>query len=371
MKTRYFTEVSTLTVPQFTGISNVVSELSKWLLSNRPDSSCFFIENSIIDTAIVMKALEARSGLPFGDQIKQITWGTLENALEKHTYNANVGLFGGIKQKIRSKFDYEAQIIYDLTYVVVPELHHRHTVVAHAHSIEEDVLSNDLNICISDWTRQDLCDYVGADRGKCMVSHLGYDIEEPQPRDDVEPYYLMLGTIEPRKNHALVLRAIRERPEWLQGRKLVVAGGDGWGPSFKSMISQYGLDGLLGRQVYHFGFCSNQMRAKLLRNARGLIYPSIYEGFGLPVIEAMAVGTPVVTSRSSSLPEAGGSAAFYMDPTSVDELVSAVSALETTLNDAAAAAKLRQKMSEHVATFSWDKFCTAIVSRIEHDVLPA
>jgi glycosyltransferase involved in cell wall biosynthesis len=289
-------------------------------------------------------------------------------ALEQEKHCINVGLFGGIKQRGRSDFDYEAQVIYDLTYVVVPEMHHRDTVVHHGGSIEHDALTNDLSICISEWTRKDLVDYVGVDGNKCMVSHLGFDTADAEPREDIEPYYLMLGTIEPRKNHALVLRAVRDRPEWLQGRKLVIAGRTGWGVSLDSMIDRFELNDRIGRDIYYFGFCSDRMRARLLRNARALLYPSLYEGFGLPVIEAMAVGTPVITSRCTSLPEAGGDAAFYIDPTSTGDLVSAVSSLEATLADPAAVSALRERMSQHVARFSWNGFCSSIVSRIERDL---
>ena len=122
---------------------------------------------------------------------------------------------------------------------------------------------------------------------------------------------------------------MKERPELLEDRKLVIAGRDGWGETLENLVREFELGDLIDRQIFHLGYCSDATRDKLLRKATALLYPSLYEGFGLPILEAMAVETPVVTSRSTSLPEVAGDAAFYIDRCSVDELATALSSLDT------------------------------------------
>ena len=311
MKACYFIDVSTLMETAFTGIPNVVCQLVMWCLQNRGSDLLFFDGSDIISRDVVERIVAAKTGLAVGSA--NLIVGSIYDELGAHSHFTTVGLFGGIK-RVHGIFDYEAQILYDLTYVVMPEAHHHHTISAHGRTIQRDVATNDLNVCISEWTKNDLIDYVGARPEACMVSYLGCDAVDEAPRLDVEPYYLMLGTIEPRKNHAIVLEAVRKRPDLLRDSKLVIAGRHGWGPTFAELMRVHGLEQMSGNQVRWLGYCSDAVRARLLKNARALLYPSLYEGFGLPVLEAMAVGTPVVTSASSSLPEVAGQAAFYADP---------------------------------------------------------
>jgi len=175
----------------------------------------------------------------------------------------------------------------------------------------------------------------------------------------------MLGTIEPRKNHELVFGAIKRKPELLETTRLVLAGREGWGPSLNSLLDRYGLRQYLGNRILHVGFCTDAVRDALLRNARALIYPSFYEGFGLPVLEAISAGTATISSFSSSLPEAGGDAAFYVDPTSVESLLEAIDLLESTLADAAARERLERRMMAWSSRFSWDAFCSPMLARID------
>jgi alpha-1,3-rhamnosyl/mannosyltransferase len=134
-------------------------------------------------------------------------------------------------------------------------------------------------------------------------------------------YILTIGTIEPRKNHRRLLAAFERLAATDPGLKLVIAGSPGWGArDFHRALSQSDVRD----RVVVAGHRSDEEIIILLRHCAVMAYPSTYEGFGLPVVEAMALGVPVVTSRVSSLPEAAGGAAVLVDPYDVGSIASGI-----------------------------------------------
>ena len=162
-------------------------------------------------------------------------------------------------------------------------------------------------------------------------------------------YVLALGTVEPRKNLARLVaaweRVAADDPEV----RLVIAGAEGWG-----------ADELRGAcivaphadRIVRLGWVDATQRAALLRGASVLAYPSLYEGFGIPPLEAMAAGTPVVAGAAGALPETCGDAALLVDPLDVEALAGA---LDVVLHDEAVAADLAARGRANVERFSWDR----------------
>jgi glycosyltransferase involved in cell wall biosynthesis len=132
------------------------------------------------------------------------------------------------------------------------------------------------------------------------------------------PYIFSIGTVQPRKNYARLITALAALGPGFEDVHLVIAGGRGWldGPIYQSV-----RDSGLSERVHFIGFARDEDLPALYAEARCLAYPSLYEGIGLPVLEAMACGIPVVTSNISSMPEVAGDAALLIDPYQVDELV--------------------------------------------------
>jgi len=130
-------------------------------------------------------------------------------------------------------------------------------------------------------------------------------------------YFLYYGTFEPRKNIIYIVRVFAELvSEGIvpHGMKLVLIGGKGWG-NIKKQVLQFIAEtapNKIDNRFIVLNFLSDSYLASFIRNAYALVYPSLYEGFGLPVLEAMTLGTPVITSDSSSLPEVGGEAVSYV-----------------------------------------------------------
>jgi glycosyltransferase involved in cell wall biosynthesis len=186
-------------------------------------------------------------------------------------------------------------------------------------------------VAISDATRRDLVAFHPEAASKCVVVPNG--VHRPSnggpphaPLLDGRPYVLHLGTLEPRKNVPRLVAAMESiwdrRPSFPD---LVLAGGEGWG------LSGFGARLSASRhaaRIHRIGYVAPERTLGMLRGARLLAYPSLYEGFGLPPLEAMAAGTVVVASSSSSLPEVLGDAALLPDPEDVRAIAAALEKAE-------------------------------------------
>ena len=169
---------------------------------------------------------------------------------------------------------------------------------------------------------------------------------EPQVRKAA--YFLTVGTIEPRKNFVKVIDAFvkLKRSGALAGYELKMAGVDGWkNQDIKKRIGD-------APGIQWLGHVSDKALIQLYDSATAMIYPSYYEGFGLPVLEAMARGCPVITSNVSSLPEVGGDAALYVDPNSVDQISEKMIRLA---EDPELVASLSTQGLVRSQQFSWEK----------------
>lgn len=205
-------------------------------------------------------------------------------------------------------------------------------------------------------TRQDVIDLLQVSPERVSTLHLGVSAAfraepEPEERADLErlydlsgaPFVLAVGTVQPRKNYRRLIDAverIRERVDV----DLVIVGGRGW-------LSDDLVEAAAHRPWVHLpGFAADTDLPALYRQAEVLAYPSLYEGFGLSPLEAMACGTPVVASTVSSVPEAVGDAGLLVDPLDVDGLANAI---ERAITDSALRSELRARGFARAATFTW------------------
>jgi glycosyltransferase involved in cell wall biosynthesis len=162
-------------------------------------------------------------------------------------------------------------------------------------------------------------------------------------------YVLALGTVEPRKNLPVLVRAFDKVASFEPGLQLVVAGADGWGSDeFRAAWAA----ARNGDRVVRLGYVSDTQRRDLLAGALVLAYPSRYEGFGLVPLEAMGAGIPVVASRAGALPEVLGDAAALVDP---DDVHGLAAALEHVSVEESRRADLVRRGREWVARYSWER----------------
>ena len=213
-------------------------------------------------------------------------------------------------------------------------------------------------IAVSQHTASESVALLGIPREKITVVYHGVDaVFRPLPAAKVaafrqrrglpERMLLFVGTLEPRKN---VIRLIEAFARIYEGEsKLAVAGGKGW--LYDDLFAKVEeLD--LGDAVIFPGYVPNEELPLWYNAAAAFAYPSLYEGFGMPVTEAQACGTPVVTSTTSSLPEAAGEAALLVDPRDVEAMAAA---LKRVLSDEALRNRLKERGLTHARTFSWSR----------------
>ena len=172
-----------------------------------------------------------------------------------------------------------------------------------------------------------------------ILEHLGIE----------RPYILYVGGLEARENLLRMLQAYAKIADWSTRWKLLVVGARRFNRSPQIMTALQELD--LAGLVKFTPYIPEQDLPAVYSSADLLVFPSLFEGFGFPVLEAMACSTPVITSCSSSLPEIAGNAALLVDPYDVQELTSAMHSL---LSDPDLADRLRRRGLRHVQRFSWE-----------------
>ncbi len=226
-------------------------------------------------------------------------------------------------------------------------------------------------------TQADLIRYYRADPERITVVYPGRDeslgrIEDPgavaaaKARYGIGGDYLLyLGTLQPRKNLVRLVEAFARLQSSGSRVQLVLAGPRGW--LYDELFSRVAETGLAGRVILP-GYVADEDKAPLLSGALALVYPSLYEGFGLPVLEAMACGTPVLASNVSSLPEVTGDAALLVDPLDVDAMTAGMARLVT---DHGLRRSLVEKGYVQVGKFSWTRAANQVLEVFESIVRPS
>jgi glycosyltransferase involved in cell wall biosynthesis len=244
--------------------------------------------------------------------------------------------------------------IHDLTYKRFPELLQAETLANLERHMQREIAHADAVICVSESTRRDVLHYYQADPRRVVAIHSGISVI---PSDDggggslaslgmtQQRYILFVSTIEPRKNLPALLDAYKSlRARGAYDGALVVVGKIGWkAESIAPRLREPG--------VIHLDYVDASHLASVYRGAELFVFPSLYEGFGFPLGEAMAHGVPAIAARSSSLPEIGGDAALYFDPHDTRELERQI---ERLLGDAALREDLIARGRRRAAELRWD-----------------
>ncbi len=216
----------------------------------------------------------------------------------------------------------------------------------------------DVVVCSSEATRRDCVD-AGIDEDRLRVVLLGAD-GHPASLDEIavakqrfdlrRPYVAWVGTVEPRKNVAGLLAAFASVARDHRDHELVLIGPTGWGPQLDELLAPLGGD--VRTRVRALGFLSDDDRSAVVAGASVLCYPSTREGFGLPVLEAMAQGTPVVTSWGTATEEVAAGAGMLVDPASPESIANG---LRQVIDDDALADSLAVAGRQRAGELTWER----------------
>ena len=261
--------------------------------------------------------------------------------------------------------------VHDLSYARSPELFSRRDRTL-LKLVRGSVRRAARVIAVSEFTRTDLCEVYGVDPGKVVAIPNGVSAAF-RPVDGAKeivlhrfgidrPYVLCVGALQPRKNVPLAIEAYAQVAGRGTDCEFVIAGGDRGGRL--DVLDAILRTGLTGR-VHLVGRVEDETLPALYTGARALIFPSLYEGFGLPALEAMACGTPVVASNTTGLAEAVGDAGLTVDPHSASELAGAIRRVldDPELSDRLVAAGLAR-----AAEFTWARTARATAD-VYHEAL--
>lgn len=256
--------------------------------------------------------------------------------------------------------------IHDMAYFVYPDFYTRKIIKTRLMHDRTSVLKSDAIIAISNNTKDDIMRFLNAPEKKVRVIHYGGPRTELDCNEELDaetfkglserygikkPYIMFLGSQEPRKNLPRLLEAYEscKNGDIHKRYQLLIVGGRAW---LDSGIRGKIDDLKLKDRVIVIEHVNKKEARALLKTAELLAYVTLYEGFGLPPLEAMACGTPVLTSRTSSIPEVVGDAAIMVDPTNVGEISNGLCRI---LTDEKLRAMLTDKGKRRAESFCWNK----------------
>lgn len=262
--------------------------------------------------------------------------------------------------------------VHDLSFVRVPQAASPSLQAYLNRAVPRSVSMADHILADSQATKDDLLALYGADANKITVLYSGVDSRFQKITDVTVlrqarakygligiSYLLSVGTVQPRKNYSRVVRALAGLRQRGYDLHYAIAGGKGW---LEAEMHQAIAETGLGDAVHLLGFVDDDDLPVLYSAARALVIPSLYEGFGLPILEAMACGTPVITSSLSSMPEVAGAAGVLVDPLDISAIEAAVMRIES---DSHYRAFLIDAGYQQARQFTWEKSARQLKSIYE------
>ncbi len=252
--------------------------------------------------------------------------------------------------------------VHDLVWRKVPQTMARFAPLLERALMSPSVRKASQIIAVSESTRHDLIEWLPVlDEKISVVPEAACvspeDLSPPTARLP-QRYFLFVGTFEPRKNLQRLVRAFASIANEIP-QDLVLAGGRGWGPSLETTLHEIGD---AAARIHRIHPEHNVAISELYARCESFVCPSLYEGFGLPLTEAMAFGKPILTSRNSSLPEVAGDAAIYVDAESMPDIAGGLKKLAL---DEPLRKSLSQKATERAGLFSWDAAAADTLSILE------
>jgi glycosyltransferase involved in cell wall biosynthesis len=342
---RLTVDVSPLFETHWTGIPVFTRRAVQALMAQKDIALDFAFDLVGIPKIVVMDAIRANSGWPLRE--------SYERNGGEHSKLVDLGqpiFYPTVKRHPGAAFR-ESHMVHDLSTLFMPETHETTNIDYHLQTLREEILTSDTVFCASGATRAALVDAYPSVRAKTRVLYQYADwpaafeaMDRNLPIPKLGRYAVVIGTLEPRKNLSLLLESLSEPAIRNSDLRFVVVGRKGWKvDAFMVKLTPKERD-----RVIFSGFVSEFVKYRLLKHCEFLVFPSLYEGFGIPALEAMLLGKPVLASMTSSFPEVIGNAGVYFDPCSTTDFATAFQ----DIADPRKQAELGAHARGHAAQFS-------------------
>jgi len=352
------------------GISEYVGPLVRTLLDSDASAQYQLVLRKSWATQAAIRELQILAPvtpLRIPDRLLSLWWNTLERPIPFHSrlwQDLDVFLATCLLAPILTAGKV-VSIVYDLIPLRLPSLFPQREEFRR--QILRVLRRSTTILAISERTKQDLVELLGEDPSRVITVYPGR-AQHLRPVPSTEqlqvsrrygvqgPYILYVGSLGPHKNVAILLRAYEKaRLEGGISCQLVLVGSDRWGADVIRVLETLRVC----KDIILTGFVPAADLPALYSGAMCFVFPSLYEGFGLPVLEAMACGRPVIASNRGALPEVVGSAGILVDPLDVDALAGAICDLA---NAPARRAELSNRALSRAATFSWDRSAAMVMT---------
>ncbi len=359
-KPKAYLDVSALYEGTWTGIPNVVAALAERALVDPEIDWRFCYETVEAPRDLVQKFLRQRSGDGGLEVLASSVWQS--DPISHADAQNSVIVYPNIKP-VRGYFRKEAMIVHDLSPVIAPQFHNANNIDHFANRIRDDIATSDHLFCVSKATMTDVHAYFGKPLDEMSVIRLGAEFDPAELSAGLlsvrqglkaEPYVVVIGTLEPRKNGSMIFDYLMQHPEFASQYRVVFVGRDGWLDERVRLMKLLLRAGVRRDRVQFTGFVSNTERTALLLNSAFCIYPSFFEGFGLPVLEAGALGKVTVCSNSSSIPEVFPDQCVFFDPADVFEFAQAIRVAELRAAQTRSSAQSLSDILDRAQPYSWD-----------------
>ncbi|NTW61860.1 glycosyltransferase family 4 protein [Candidatus Saccharibacteria bacterium] len=367
-------EVSSLATKSPSGVGFYTKRLTEALDSTantKVYGSCFnFLNRQAIPDLNIKNKLDSNIFVPLRFYAKAQSYNIappfdLFKSPVDLTIHPNFACWPSMKSKL------VATVIHDLTYIYYPELMEEKNLAHLRRVVPRAIKKSDFIITVSESTKMELVKELGIDPNRCIVTPVPPEEIFFEPSDNevhnkysipTKKYIYFIGNMEPRKDLPTLISAYRQLPNKLRKEySLVMAGGVGW----KSEASHKAIESAkaAGENVVHIGYIDQADSPALHQNASLFVMPSLYEGFGMPILEAMAGKTPVLASNIAVLREAGGNAALYAEPRDPADFCKKMIKI---LTDKELEAKMNKKASIRLDDISWQQNSLNIINHAKN-----
>lgn len=354
-----YLEVGAMFEDSWTGIANVIAAIATRALEDTEIDWSFCYETLDLPRDRVRQMLDQRSGLGGLALLGSRIWGGTEIAAEVAASSTCV--YPNIKP-MRRFFGREAFVVYDLSTMLTPQFHNAANISHFSDHIRGDLETSDHVFCISRATMSDVKAYFGVPDDKLSLIQMGVALDPVDVSAGMlamsgltaEPYVAIVGTLEPRKNGGIVFDYLIQNPGFASRFRIVFIGRDGWLDEKARLLDRLSESGVSADRVLFTGYVSDAEKLTLMLNSAFCIYPSLFEGYGLPVLEAAALGKVTVCSNSSSMPEVAPQSCVFFNPLDVFEFGQAIRTAEVRAAMTRSSAQSLTDVMDRAAPYSWD-----------------